>query len=209
MTHRLKTIKSALRDQTGVAAIEMAFLLPPFMLMFFGAFDVGYSIYYRAILDGAIQETARLSTLESAGASGQETEAQKLAKIDAIVTKKLRDLSVTSVVTFNRKSYFSFNDVKRAEKFSDGNSNGVCDNNEQFEDENKNVLWDNDVGAAGIGGAKDIVLYTVTVTYDRIFPLWAFIGQSQKNTFSATTVLKNQPYDEQKGKAASKIANCT
>jgi Flp pilus assembly protein TadG len=200
MTKRLKIMKSALHDQTGVAAIELALLLPPFMLMFFGAFDVGYSIYYRAILDGAIQESARLSALE--------TGPLKLANIDAVVTKKLRDLSVTSVVTFDRKSYYSFNDVKRAEKFSDGNANGVCDNNEQFEDENNNSVWNNDVGASGVGGPKDIVLYTVTVTYDRIFPLWAFVGQSQKNTFSATTVLKNQPYDEQNGKAAIKIANC-
>jgi Flp pilus assembly protein TadG len=200
MTQRLKFIKAALRDQTGVAAIEMAFVLPPFMLMFLGAFDVGYSIYYRAILDGAIQEAARISALE--------TGPVKLANIDASVTKKLRDLSVTSVVAFNRKSYFSFNDVKRAEKFSDGNANGVCDNNEQFEDENNNSGWDIDVGASGVGGPKDIVMYTVTVTYDRIFPLWAFVGQSQKNTFSATTVLKNQPYGDQKDKAPIKIANC-
>lgn len=188
------------RNQEGVAAIEFAFLLPPFMLMFFGAFDVGYSIYYRAILDGAIQEAARLSALESG--------TLKLTAIDASITKKVRDLSVTSVVTFDRKSYFSFNDVKRAEKYSDGNANGACDNNEQFEDENNNALWDEDVGAAGVGGPKDVVLYTVTVTYDRIFPLWAFIGQSQKNTFSATTVLKNQPYDDQAAKPAVIISNC-
>jgi Flp pilus assembly protein TadG len=199
MIKHTNPIRSIRRDETGAALIEFAFLAPAFLLMFFGAFDVGYSIYFRAVLDGAIQESARESAMEGGSA--------KLTALDTSLTKKLRNLNANAQVSFNRKSYFSFNEVKRAEKFTDGNSNGVCDNNEQFEDENNNAGWDLDVGASGVGGPKDVVLYTVTVTYTRIFPLWAFVGQPQNNTFSATTVLKNQPYGDQANKAIQ-VKNC-
>ena len=192
------------QDQTGVAAIEMAFVLPPFILMFLGAFDVGYSMYFRGVLDGAIQESARASALESAIAVTNDKTGAALQ--DERLEKKLKDLAVDIDVTFDRKSYFSFQDVERPEKFTESNANGVCDNNEQYEDENDNQTWDEDAGKDGVGGPKDVVLYTVTVTYNRIFPLWAFVGQSQKNTFSASTVLKNQPYDSQQ---ISAVRNCT
>jgi Flp pilus assembly protein TadG len=192
------------RDQTGVAAIEMAFVMPPFILMFLGAFDVGYSMYFRGVLDGAIQESARASALETAVAITNDKTGFELQ--DERLEKKLKDLAVDIDVTFDRKSYFSFQDVDRPEKFTESNANGVCDNNEQYEDENGNQTWDEDAGKDGIGGPKDVVLYTVTVTYNRIFPLWAFVGQSQKNTFSASTVLKNQPYDSQQ---ISAVRNCT
>ncbi len=204
LSHRIKALR---RNQNGVAAIEFAFVMPPFILMFLGAFDVGYSMYFRGVLDGAIQETARSSALESGvvvtdDKSGYEEQDERLEK-------KLKDLAVDIDVTFDRKSYFSFKDVERAEKFTESNGNGVCDNNEQYEDENSNEDWDEDVGKEGVGGPKDVVLYTVTVKYKRIFPLWAFIGQSQENTFSSSTVLKNQPYDSQTGQEAVVVRNCT
>jgi hypothetical protein len=52
-------------------------------------------------------------------------------------------------------------------------------------------------GANGIGGARDVVLYTANVTYPRMFPLHSMIGLPSNVTVSATTVLRNQPFDEQ------------
>jgi hypothetical protein len=192
--------RQLLRDQTGVAAVEFAFVLPPFLLMFLGAFDLGYSIYFRTVLDGAIQETARAAALESG--PGQ------LTALDNRVTKRLKDLSRDAVVTFERKSYFSYNDVARPERHTEQNGDGICNNNEPYSDENNNGSWDADVGTSGIGGPNDIVQYKVTVVYDRIFPIWQFIGQPKKNTFSATTVLKNQPYGTQNG-SGTRVLNCT
>lgn len=206
MMNRYTKMGKLRQDQTGVAAIEFAFLLPPFMLMFFGAFDVGYSLYFRGILDGAIQEAARDSALESGIAVTNSKKGYELQ--DEQLKKKILDLQTNAVVTFDRKSYFNFKDVARPEKYTESNGNGICDNNEQFEDENGNLLFDKDVGVAGVGGPKDIVLYTVTVTYERIFPLWALVGQSQKNKFSASTVLKNQPYDNQNAQNPIKVRNC-
>ncbi len=207
MINLFKKIDTLRRDQNGVAAIELAFVMPPFILMFMGAFDVGYSMYFRGVLDGAIQESARASALESAVVvTGANT---GYALQDTKLKEKLKDLALDIEVNFDRKSYFSFQDVERAERFTESNANGVCDNNEQYEDENSNQLWDSDVGKDGAGGPKDVVLYTVTVKYKRIFPLWAFIGQPQENTLSSSTVLKNQPYDSQAGQEAAVVRNCT
>ena len=66
-----------------------------------------------------------------------------------------------------------------------------------FEDVNGNDTWDADIGEDGVGGPNDIVLYTVSATYDRLFPFWRMMGWDQEKTITASTVLKNQPFGEQ------------
>ena len=54
------------------------------------------------------------------------------------------------------------------------------------------------------------VVYTVSVNYNRLFPIYAFIpGQSRTISMSATTVLRNQPYNAQQQAAAPVTGNCT
>ena len=38
---------------------------------------------------------------------------------------------------------------------------------------------------------------TTTVTYDRLFPMYELMGLDQEITLEASTVLRNQPYDNQ------------
>jgi len=72
-------------------------------------------------------------------------------------------------------------------------------------DENGNGVWDADVGKGGLGGANDVVLYTVTLNYDRVFPLWKLIGGDQRATASASTVLRNQPFGPQATRVQKQI----
>lgn len=69
--------------------------------------------------------------------------------------------------------------------------------NERYFDVNENGKWDADRGKDGIGGARDAVLYTAVVTYPRMFPMYGLIGLPQDVTLKASTVLRNQPFDEQ------------
>ena len=46
-------------------------------------------------------------------------------------------------------------------------------------------------------GAGAVTLYTMTVTYPRLFPIWRFIGVPNSQSISASTLLKNQPYATQ------------
>jgi hypothetical protein len=141
------------------------------------------------MLEGAIQEAARNSTIEG------QTVSQ--ATIDGEVTATIETIVPTATVSFARSSFTNFADVARPEDFTDTNGDGLCNDNEPFEDVNGNNLWDSNRGQTGMGGARDAVLYTVTVTYPRRLPLHKFLGVPDTVTTVARTVLRNQPYGMQ------------
>ena len=103
----------------------------------------------------------------------------------------------SATVTLEKLSHFDFGDIGEAEAFSDENSNDVCDNNEVFEDANANGIWDSNRGKSGIGGARDAVVYSATVTYPRFFPMTGILGLPEDVVLEASTILRNQPYDTQ------------
>ncbi len=181
----LKHIK---KRQDGAVLIEFAFIAPVLFLILMAVFDFGYSIYARTLLNGAIQEAARNSALESG--------ATDLDDIDEKVRERVEDVVPFGEINIERKSYYGFFDIERAEVFSDNDGNGTC-NDEPFTDENGNGTWDTDVGESGIGGPRDVVLYEVTLRYDRIFPLYRALGTNPVQSMSAMTVLRNQPYGQQ------------
>jgi hypothetical protein len=185
----MKRFIRLLNDRRGVAIVEFAIVAPVLMLLLLGMFDMGYNYYIQSQLQGAIQQAARDSTIEGAGG--------RVADIDAHVAEAVHDLVPSADVSFSRRSYARFSDVRRPEDFSDVDGNGRCDNGEPFEDSNANGVWDEDRGSDGIGGARDAVLYVVTVTYERPFGVTAFIGLPRDITTQATTVLRNQPFGDQ------------
>ena len=196
----LPLLRRIARDESGVTIVEFALISPALMLAIMGIFELGYEIYAQTMLQGSIQNAARASTIEGAGVT--------VANIDAIVTTAVRKVVPDAVLAFERKSYSNFSDVGQPEDYTDSNDNGACDNGEPYEDANGNESWDADRGLAGLGGARDAVLYTVTVTYDRPFPLARMIpGISETLSTKASTVLRNQPYDEQR--SVAKIGYCT
>ncbi|WP_298284174.1 TadE family protein [Novosphingobium sp.] len=191
---------SALRGANeGVAAVEFALVAPTLALVLMGLFDLGYTVYANTMLQGALQRAARAATVEGA--------ANLLTKIDKKVETDVRRVVPDAALTFSRKAYANFSDVGVAEDFTDANGNGLCDDAEAFEDANGNGSWDQDRGAAGLGGARDAVLYSVTMTYKRKFPMAALLGMSDTVTNQAVTILRNQPYDLQK--SVAKLSNCT
>lgn len=200
MTGGRALLRGLWRDTRGVTAVEFALVSPGLLLVLFGIFELGYEIYAQTMLQGSIQQAARASTIEGAST--------RSAAIDAVVTDAVHDIVPSASISFNRKSYSNFSDVGLPEDYTDSNENGACDDGEPFEDANGNGSWDADRGSAGMGGARDAVLYTVTVTYDRPFPLANLVpGMSRTLTTTARTVLRNQPYDEQRSIATT--GNCT
>ena len=185
-----------------MSIVEFALIAPVLMLMLMGLLDLAFNMYTTEMLQGAIQTAARDSTIE--GSSGHESE------LDGDVTKAVRAVAPTAVLTFNRKSYSSFTEAGRPEDYTDVDTDGTCDHGEPYEDANGNGSWDLDRGKAGFGGARDAVLYTVTVNYQRPFPVAGFIpGQSKDFTLSAVTVLRNQPYGQQSVNPVPVTGNCT
>ena len=190
-----------LRDQRGVTIIEFALIAPVLMLMLMGLFDLSYNMYTTHMLQGAIQHAARNSSIE--GAAGKEVQ------LDSIITRAVHAVAPSATLNFNRRAYSSFTKAGRPEDYTDIDSDGTCNHGEPFEDTNGNRTWDADGGKTGFGGARDAVLYTVTVNYQRPFPIAGFVpGQTKDFTLSAATVLRNQPYSQQAANPVPVTGNC-
>ncbi len=188
------------RDQGGATAVEFAILLPMFIAFMVGMFDTGYYLYNRTQLDGAVAKAARDSSLE-------DNIGQRSAVIDERVKELMNIGAKKAEFTFHRESYSNFNTAKRMEPWTDTNSNGRCDANEPFEDINRSNKWDRG-GKAGQGGAKDVVVYEVTMTYPRMFPTEKILGIDDEVTITATTLIANQPYAKQ-AQQTSVVRNCS
>lgn len=191
------------RNDRGTALMEFALVAPTFLLMLMGIFDLSYRAYAVSILQGAVQKAGRDSTLE--GASGG------LGSIDATITNQMRKIASAVTMTFDRKAYVSFTRAGQAEEFEDrddpvtGVPNGQRDVGECYFDENGNGTYDTNAGINGQGGARDIVVYTATASYPRLFPMYALLGFSSTETIRASTVLRNQPYGQQAVRANPRI----
>lgn len=183
----------------GATIVEFALVVPLFLMLVMAIFDAGMGLYANSVLQGAMQKVGREFSLEDAMSNR--------ARLEGFVTAQVTTVAPGAQVSFARQSYFDFSDIGRAEQFDDINANGRCDNNEPFEDVNGNASWDADRGKDGFGGARDAMVLTATVRYRRLFPLTAFLGGSDRLVLRASSVLRNQPYDEQNRVAT--LENCS
>jgi len=199
------------RAREGATLVEFGFIAPMLCLLLVGAFDVGHTLYMQSVVQGAVQNAARQGTLEStSGESSLPRDA-----IDQAVKNQILPLNRNADIRINRRFYRTFSDAAAAksEEFTDTASgpysDGKCNNGEPFVDVNNNGRFDRDgADSADHAGARDNIVYTVTVSYPRMFPLHRFIGGSDTTTITASTILANQPYGDQGQYGAPSNANC-
>jgi len=192
-------LKRFRRDERGLTIIEFAYIAPTLLVLMMGTFDLGYRSYIQATLLGEVQKAARDSTLEGGGINASNLDSQVQTQTSRVVGN--------GAFTFQRKFYPSFTRAGQAENFTDGNANGVRNAGECFQDENANGTWDADGGRSGQGNADDIVVYTASVAFPRMFPMYGLLGWSPNQTISATTVLRNQPFGRQN--VSAPVTICT
>ena len=182
-------------DCSGVTLVEFAFVGPVLIIMIMGLFDIAHSQYTLSLMQGALQKAGRDITLQNAPLN------------ETAIDERLRGMVRTVLPpgvnpTITKQSFFDFSDVNRAETLTnDANSNGKCDTGDSYIDANNNGSWDATGGKSGIGGARDVVLYTVTAEYPRMFPMNGLIGLPNNVTLKASTVLRNQPFSGQSGRS--------
>ena len=186
------------RDERGAYMIEFAMIMPTFLLLMMGAFDIGMQMYAKAVLSGAVEQAARLNTLE--------TNASSQSAVDQAVRDQVGRVARYGTLSFSRLNYQDFNAVGKPEDFTDSNGNGVRNPGECYQDANNNGAWDADRGETGQGGANDVVLYRVNLTFDRLFPLWKMLGEPQQKVLTVSTTLRNQPYSNQN---TNTVVRCT
>jgi hypothetical protein len=101
-----------------------------------------------------------------------------------------------SEATVTYKVYPSFDDIGKPEPFTDNApANGSYDTGEAFQDINGNGQWDADMGAAGLGGPGDIVLYTIQFDWALMTPLVSpFMGTDGVMKMTSSVAVKNEPF---------------
>lgn len=200
-----RPMRALRRDVRGITVVEFGILAPVLGLLLMGAFDIAHTLYMRAVLQGIVQKTARDSGLES----GTDLTVQQ--SLDTKVRQSVRSIANNAKVDISRRFYRTYEKAaaKKAEPFTDLNHDNTCNNGEPFTDQNLNGTWDRDGGDAGQGAARDRTLYTVTVKYPQIMPLYKIIGGPNQVSLAASTILENQPYSDQNQYGAAKPGNCT
>lgn len=186
-----------LADSTGAAVVEFAIVMPVLLMLLLGTIEFGLNVYMRAVLEGAMQQAGRNSSLQTAQ-NGQTT-------IDSFVSSRVKAILPNASVTFVRENYQNFASVGKPEDFTDSNGNGTYDSNECFQDANGDGVWNADGGRGGLGGANDVVEYTATVSYPSLIPAAAALKLSPTTTIKATTILRNQPFASQPGWTTTQV----
>jgi hypothetical protein len=201
-----KTFLDKIRlGEDGTSVVEFGLLAMPLSIMIMGVMDLGHTYYVDSVMNGAMHELARESSLEGASSTSQQ------AIVDARLRDTIHAVSPDAVVTVTRRYYKTFSKAAaaQAEQWTDANNNHTCDNNEPFIDTNNNDIWDADGGDSGQGGAKDVVIVRVDVRYRRIFPTKKLIGLGEDVQLLTDSILANQPYAAQQSYGVATTANCT
>lgn len=202
MPKLMQKLRGLQKNELGAALVEFALVSPVLLLLIMGMMDVGHRIYATAILQGSVQKAARDASLDDGAANASAIDDH----VKELMLPVLQDEPISSF-DFDRRNYSSFSEVEQPEDFIDSNNDGICNNGEPYDDSNGNDSWDEDRGITGQGEAKDAVLYTVRVTYPRLFPMASMIGLPEDEVIEASTVLRNQPFGAQSERGEAKT--CT
>lgn len=203
-----RLLKRLRADRRGSYVIEFALVTPILLVAMFGMLDMAYRLYAKSILEGAVLKAARDSTLELGSTAANNT------LVDNIVKNTFKDVNgkvVDADYTFTRRNFADFSNAGKMEPAT--GPGGQCAppvgaTVYTYVDVNNSGSWD-DGAIAGQGGANDAVLYTVTVRHQSLSPVNSLFGAEKFQTIRASTVLRNQPYNNQAARTTGPTRNCT
>ena len=180
-----------LRADDGATVIEFAVVVPVLLFLVMGIVEYNLAMYATAVLEGATTAAARegKTGYTAAGQSQQ-------SYIYGIVQNRTSALFNPSLLSISSKSYAGFADIGQPEPcISPPTAPCPGTPGVNFVDVNHNGQWDADQGAAGLGGAGDIVVYTVTYPWTVVTPfLKNILGTNGVFTVTSSSVVKNEPY---------------
>jgi len=190
------------RNTRGTYLVEFAIISLPLMTLLAGGVELGYMAYAKSNVEGALREVSRLA------ATGEATSDE----LDALLNRKIGAIN-KATVEIDRRSYASFEDVAQPEPRTNADLDpigGDPDVGECWTDMNPNGTWDEDRGAADLGGSEDILYYGVTVTYPLIFGLTASVlnGGDANMVINANAVIKNEPFGEVDDTDPEEVCTC-
>ena len=184
------------RDRRGVSAVEFAIMAPVLILTITGIMEVAMVLTVSSLLEGGLRDSARFGITGNIPTG--VTREEQIKKIIGDATIGLVDMTTATIDTL---VYPSFADIGQPEPFTDLNSNGTYDVGEPYTDINSNGQWDPDMGAAGLGGPGEIVLYKIKYDLPLMTPLLSAImgGSDNKVTLRASIAVRNEPFPASTG----------
>ena len=181
-------IRRLRRDQGGATIVEFALIFPVFILAVFGIIETAMVLFISSSIEAAVLEASRFGATGSLppGVSRED----RVLEIVGEKTYGLVDLDQADIQTL---VYASFDDIGQPEPFEDDNLNTVYEDPEPFTDVNGNGVWDADMGAAGLGGPSDVVVYRVSYDWGVMTPLIrGVLGDSLRHISSVA--VRNEPF---------------
>ena len=186
----MATMKRLRRNRKGSAVTEFAIAAPVVIMAIVGIIEFSMILFVSSLLEGGLREASRfgLTGFQPNGLTRDE-------RILKIVEDHTHGLVDSTAVNLSTLVYPSFDSIGQPEPFTDENSNGTFDAGEPYMDINGNNQWDPDMGAAGLGGPEDIVLYTIEYDWQLITGLLnGVIGNDGRIGLRASVVVRNEPY---------------
>ena len=178
---------AALGDD-GAAMVEFAMVAPLFIGVICAIMEFSGIMFVHTILEGSAREASRygLTGFTSGGVSRED-------QIIAIVQNHTYGIIDMGELQMETLVYENFADVGQPEPFTDENDNGVWNAGEPYTDVNGNGTWDPDMGAAGLGGPGDVVVYRMSYDWEIMIPLFRpFFGDAI--TLRSNIAVRNEPY---------------
>lgn len=183
-------------DARGATIVEFGLILLPMTVCLVGLLDLGYQMYVHSVLQGATNDVARAVTVENPNVAGVGTLDQRVqARIEGQMHALTGD---AATYTVSSTSYYRYSDRGQPERLTrDNDRDGQYDAGDCWLDTNPNNVFDVSSGRSGIGGADDIVQFTVNMTMPRLVPIGGLVGLPNSYTMNVRSVIKRQPFADQ------------
>lgn len=184
------SVRGLLADDRAASAVDFAIIGPVFFLFAVGILEFAMLMVGETLLQSAVTDASRF------GLTGRTLVGQTREQVIAdLVDSRTYGLIDPERLEFETLVYPSFDSVGRPETFTDQNGNGAWDAGEPFVDINGNGQWDADMGAAGLGGPEDIVLYRVRYDWRMLTPMFrALFPPDGVIPMEASLAIRNEPF---------------
>ncbi len=183
-------LRNLRQNEQGVTAIEFAIIAPVLFLMMMAIIEVSLIIFAQSTLEAAAFNASRIgkSGYSEAGSTRDETILAYFDRFEDTVFD-------TAKFDISSLTYARFDQIGKSEPFVDNNNNGIRDVGENYTDVNGNATYDDDMGAAGVGGTSEIVVYTINYPWAILTPIMRNImGENGVMQLTSRAIIQNEPF---------------
>jgi len=190
LAHARRPLRVMIGDAAGQAIVEFALVAPAFLAIMLAILELSGIMFVQTLLEGGAREASRY------GITGQQPDGvSRDDMILQIVGENSFGIIDMDELAMETTVYNNFSEVGQPEPFTDENDNDAYDVGEPYTDSNGNGGWDDDMGAAGLGGPGDVVVYSMSYDWPIMIPLFQpFFGD--RVTLQANIAVRNEPFDE-------------